>query len=302
MSDRTTHSGLLVGVDGSTPSLSAVRWATYEAAMRNVPLTLVHAICETMLSSATSGWSADPGLWLDQENDARNMIATAVKAVEDAVDGGKGPPVSTELLVSPPVPTLVELSQEAQMVVVGCRRRGALRRALLGSVSAGVVHQAHCPVAVVHDEAPTSRQANKLPVLVGVDGSRSSELTAAVAFDEASWRGVDLVALHARSDNNMFTIRRNKWLGWQPSAEETVSECLAGLRERYPDVRVHRRMVEGRPARQLLEESKTAQLVVVGGYGRGGFGRMSLESVSTEVVHAAHAPVIVVRPPLAEMQ
>jgi Universal stress protein family len=74
MSDRTTHSGLLVGVDGSTPSLSAVRWATYEAAMRNVPLTLVHAICETMLSSATSGWSAGPGLWLDQENDARNMF------------------------------------------------------------------------------------------------------------------------------------------------------------------------------------------------------------------------------------
>ncbi|MBV8293905.1 MAG: universal stress protein [Mycobacterium sp.] len=302
MSDRTTHPGLLVGVDGSTPSLSAVRWAAHEAAMRNVPLTLVHAICETMLSSATSGWSADPGLWLDQENDARNTIANAVKAVDDAVESGKGPQVSTELLVSPPVPTLVELSQEAQMVVVGCRGRGALRRILLGSVSAGLVHQAHCPVAVVHDEAPTSRRANKLPVLVGVDGSRSSELAAAVAFDEASWRGVELVALHARSDNNMFAIRRNKWLGWQPSAEETVSECLAGLQERYPDVRVHRRMVEGRPARQLLGESKTAQLVVVGSYGRGGFGGMSLGSVSTEVVHAARAPVIVVRPPLADMQ
>ncbi|HTZ14512.1 MAG TPA: universal stress protein [Mycobacterium sp.] len=78
MSDRTTHSGLLVGVDGSTPSLSAVRWATYEAAMRNVPLTLVHAICETMLSSATSGWSAGPGLWLDQENDAEHVSSQII--------------------------------------------------------------------------------------------------------------------------------------------------------------------------------------------------------------------------------
>ena len=302
MSDRTTHSGLLVGVDGSTPSLTAVRWAAHEAAMRNVSLTLVHAICETMVSSAANGWSADPGLWLEQENDARNMIADAVTAVEDTVESGKGPQVSTELLVSPPVPTLVELSKEAQMVVVGCRGQGALRRILLGSVSTGLVHQAHCPVAVIHDEAPTSRRANKLPVLVGIDGSRSSELAAAVAFDEASWRGVELVALHARSDTKMFAVRRKKWLGWQPSAEEIVSECLAGFQERYPDVPVRRRIVGGHPARHLLDESETAQLVVVGSHGRGGFAEMSLGSVSTQVVHAARAPVIVARQPLADLQ
>jgi nucleotide-binding universal stress UspA family protein len=302
MSSGTTHSGLLVGVDGSTPSLTAVRWAAREAAMRNVPLTLVHALCETMVSSAANGWSADPGLWLEQENDARNIIANAATAVEDTVESGKRPQVSTELLVSPPVPTLVELSQEAQMVVVGCRGRGALRRILLGSVSAGLVHQAHCPVAVIHEEAPTSQRANKLPVLVGVDGSRSSELAAAVAFDEASWRGVELVALHARSDAKTFAIRRKNRLGWQPSAEEIVSECLAGFQERYPDVRVRRRIVEGHPARHLLDEAETAQLLVVGSHGRGGFAGMSLGSVSTEVVHSARAPVIVARRPMADQQ
>jgi nucleotide-binding universal stress UspA family protein len=52
--------------------------------------------------------------------------------------------VSSELLFSAPVPTLVDLSKEAELVVVGCRGRGALRRGLLGSVSAGLIHHAGC--------------------------------------------------------------------------------------------------------------------------------------------------------------
>jgi nucleotide-binding universal stress UspA family protein len=297
MSSRTVHSGVVVGVDGSPPSLTAVRWAAREAAMRNVPLTLVYALCETVVSSATVGWSADPGLWLEQEDEARNVLADAFKAVEDSVEGGKAPRVSTELLCAPPVPTLVGLSEEAQMVVVGCRGQGALRRILLGSVSTGLVHHAHCPVAVIHDEAPRSLQPNKLPVLVGIDGSQSSQLAAAVAFDEASWRGVGLVALHAWSDTSRSALPDEEWLGWQARAEDTLSERLAGFQQRYPDVPVRRQIVRGHPARHLLNQSEAAQLVVVGSRGRGGFAGMLLGSVSTEVVHAARVPVIVARQP-----
>jgi nucleotide-binding universal stress UspA family protein len=296
MSSGTVHSGVVVGVDGSTPSLTAVRWAAHEAAMRNVPLTIVHALCETVVSSAANGWSADPELWLEQEDEARNMIADAVKTAEDSLESRKAPQVSTELLYSPPVPTLVDQSQEAQMVVVGCRGQGALRRILLGSVSTGLVHHAHCPVAVIHDEAPTSQQPSELPVLVGIDGSQLSELAAAVAFDEASWRGVELAALHAWSDTRRFALPHKEWLGLQPSAEETLSECLAGFQERYPDVPVRRQIVCGHPARHLLDQSEAAQLVVVGSHGRGGFAGL-LGSVSTEVVHGARAPVIVARRP-----
>ena len=224
------------------------------------------------------------------------MIADAVKTAEDSLESRKAPQVSTELLYSPPVPTLVDQSQEAQMVVVGCRGQGALRRILLGSVSTGLVHHAHCPVAVIHDEAPTSQQPSELPVLVGIDGSQLSELAAAVAFDEASWRGVELAALHAWSDTRRFALPHKEWLGLQPSAEETLSECLAGFQERYPDVPVRRQIVCGHPARHLLDQSEAAQLVVVGSHGRGGFAGL-LGSVSTEVVHGARAPVIVARRP-----
>ena len=55
-----------------------------------------------------------------------------------------------------------------------------------------MIHHPHCPVAVIPDKVPSSMQ----PVLVGIDGSPASELATAIAFDEASWRGVDMVALH----------------------------------------------------------------------------------------------------------
>ena len=133
------------------------------------------------------------------------------------------------------------------------------------------------------------------PVLVGIDGSPASELATAIAFDEASRRHVDLVALHAWTEAGVLDFLGMNWLTMRASEDEVLAERLAGWQERYPDVKVHRLVLCDHPARELIEHSEEAQLVVVGSHGRGGFAGMLLGSVSAAVVQSARMPVIVAR-------
>jgi nucleotide-binding universal stress UspA family protein len=134
------------------------------------------------------------------------------------------------------------------------------------------------------------------PVLVGIDGSPASDLATAIAFDEASRRGVELTALHAWSDVEIIELPGLDWSAVKSEAVRSLAERLAGWQERYPDVKVNRMVVFDRPARQLIEQSESAQLVVVGRHGRGGLSGMLLGSVSNAVVNSARMPVIVARP------
>ena len=285
--------GIVVGVDGSPASNFAVCWAARDAAMRHIPLTLVHMV------NAVTMWpqvpmSAEAVVW--QEDDGRRVLDEAVKIAEDATKTYRRIEISSELRHSPPVSTLAEMSEEAEMVVVGSTGRGAVTRVLLGSVSSGVVRQARCPVAVIHDEDPLMPHPLQAPVLVGIDGSPASDLATAIAFDEASRRGVELRAMHAWSDVEIFELPGLDWSAVKSEAERSLAERLAGWQEQYPDVTVHRIVVCDRPARQLVEQSESAQLVVVGSHGRGGLSGMLLGSVSNALVHSVRMPVIVARP------
>ena len=266
--------------------------------MRKVPLTLVNVLDLPMATTVRGFPMPMPPEYMQwQQDEGRKVLNDTLKTVEDRTRQIGPLDISSELMIGPPVPTLVELSKEAAMVVVGSHGRGALARRLFGSVSTGLVHHAHCPVAVIPDQDPLMPHPSQAPILVGIDGSRASESAIAIAFDEASWRGVELIALHAWSDTEVFEFPGLDWSTVQSQAEELLAERLAGWEERYPDVNVCRAVECDQPARQLLEQSKSAQLVVVGSHGRGGFTGMLLGSVSTAVVHAARTPVIVARTP-----
>jgi nucleotide-binding universal stress UspA family protein len=282
--------GVVVAVDGSPASNAAAFWAAGEAAMRNIPLTVIHAV-----TTPTATWppvAYPDSLAVRLEDEGKKAIMHAIKIAEEAIPADRKVAIGRDLVYSSPAPALIKMSDEAEMVAVGTSGRGLLARGVLGSVSSTVVRHASCPVAVIRDEDLPDPKA---PVLVGVDGSPVSELATEIAFDEASRRGVDLIALHAWSDVTT-EVPYLDWATVEEEAQRSLAESLTGWRQRYPDVTVHRVVVRDRPARHLIDAAESAQLVVVGSHGRGGLTGMLLGSVSNTLLHSVRIPVLVAKP------
>ena len=293
MSLHSAPLGIVVGIDESPAARLAVQWAARDAELRNVALTLVHAVSPEVSTRLKMPLPAGLARW--QQDRGRRLVDEALKVVEAASRSGGPAGVHTEVRGSPAVPALVDLSKDAEMVVTGCLGSGRWPGRLLGSVSSAVLRYAHCPVAIVHDDDPSAAEPSQAPVLVGIDGSSASELATAVAFDEASRRRVGLIALHAWSDIDVSEWPGVDWPATQSMAEQILAERLAGWQEQHPDVAVTRVVVQEQPARQLVERSGQAQLVVVGSRGRGGFAGMLVGSVGETVAQMAQVPVIVAR-------
>ncbi|ORW12909.1 universal stress protein [Mycolicibacter longobardus] len=291
MSQVRTTTGIVVAVDGSVEADAAVAWATHEAIMRNLPITLLHVV-----TPLETGWPTGPltdGIPSWQADAAQEIITRARKVVDSSRGEGASPEVHTEIAYSKVIPTLIDVTKDCWMMVVGATGLGALGRLLLGSVSTSLLHHAHGPLAIIRagrDAAPDA------PVVVGIDGSRASETATALAFDEASRRGVPLVALHAWIDVGVMPLLNMDRSDYERQADEVLAERLAGYQEQYPDVTVERRVVADQPARWLVHAAEQAQLVVVGSRGRGGFASQLLGSVGSTVAQAAKTSVIVVRP------
>ncbi|MEY8017522.1 universal stress protein [Mycobacterium servetii] len=287
---------VLVGVDGSAAALGAVRWAAHDAALHRVPLVLVHVI-----DAALPEWfevAALTDFGQRQQRRARGFVESAIKVAEESTDGHGPVHIEGKVLTSATIPTLVGLSAQAAMVVVGYRRRDALARSVLGSVSSALVYHAQCPVAVIHDREARGAAVARAPVLVGIDGSAASEAATAIAFQEASRRGVGLVALHAWTEpwaSGSGRFQNAHWDAQLSEQEATLAERLAGWQDRHPEVTIRRRLEIGDPASCLIDASEQAQLIVVGSHGCGRLRGALLGSVGAAVVSRAKIPVIVAR-------
>jgi nucleotide-binding universal stress UspA family protein len=113
MSRTTKRYGIVVGVDGSAASHAAVSWAARDAAMRNVPLTLVHMFNTFVPTFPQIPMPDGVAQW--QEDDGRRVLEQAVKIAEDAMPTDRKIAIASDVKCSPPVPTLIGLSEEAEM-------------------------------------------------------------------------------------------------------------------------------------------------------------------------------------------
>ncbi|SHN75929.1 universal stress protein [Cryptosporangium aurantiacum] len=281
-----------VGIDGSESALAAVDWAVEYARPRGTSLRIVTGL-EVPVPAYTP--YPLPDVHEAVEADARRSLHTALTRAQQVAPELD---VSASVVAQRPVPALLEASRHSALLVVGCRGLNDVANVLLGSVSAAVATHAACSVAVVRGTRPVAPDA---PVVVGVDGSGGEDTTLAAAFEEASVRKAPLVVAHAWSDVSLVAAAGavvGTWPTWdrlRQEATNTVEATLEVWRAKHPSVRVGTHIVRDRPAAALLDVGRTAQLVVVGSHGRGGFAGMALGSVARRLVHHADCPVLVVR-------
>jgi nucleotide-binding universal stress UspA family protein len=142
------HGRIVVGVDGSEPSIEALRWAGRQASLTGAALEAVMA----WEMPGTYGWTGLPGLPQDFDLDE-----PAAKALSDAVNAALPPEravaVNEIVVTGNPAQAILDRGRGAELIVVGVRGHGTFRATLLGSVSHTVTLHASCPVVVVRGAA-----------------------------------------------------------------------------------------------------------------------------------------------------
>jgi len=282
---------IVVGVDGSEPSLRAVDWAADEAALRGIPLHVVYAsLWEHYEGTSIAEDLAKP----DEQVMAEDVVDNAARRArrrQPELD------VSVEVLAEEPEYALVRESRSASMLVTGTRGRSGIAEALLGSVSLIVAGHAQCPMVVVrgnHDNQALTGTHGR--VVVGVGEKPAGSAAVRFAFDEARRRGVQVDAVRAWRWPAHETTDHPLMSG-EPARvhEQQAVEALdVALRDAPTDVAARRRTVEGHTRTVLVDASRDADLLVVGAKRRPGHFGLQLGRVAHGVLHHSVCPVVIV--------
>ncbi|MDN5718363.1 MULTISPECIES: universal stress protein [unclassified Corynebacterium] len=298
MSDAKATNEIVVAVDGSDAGAAAVAWAANAAAKRSAPLKLVTAYTMPQFMYA-DGMIPPQELYDQLEDEAMEKINDAREIVTGFDENIE---VSYYIGEATPIDLLLQLSEDADIVVMGSRGLGGLSGLVLGSVSSAVVSHAACPVVVVRKDNDVTVENKYGPVVVGVDGSDISRKALDYAFREADARGATLRAVHSWADAQVQTSLvglaavQSQLDAMSAQERKILQDELAPMREKYPEVTVEEVVERDRPIQVLKENSDDAQLLVLGSHGRGGFRGMLLGSTSRALLQYAPCPMMVVRP------
>lgn len=282
---------VVVGWDGSAGSRAAVKWAARQAGSQHRPLLLALAV---YVPEPALGVFPSPAAPIYDDVEIADLLAPAR---ELALEVSPGLAVDTVTLHGHPVAELTRLSESAAMMVIGSRGRGAFMSHLIGSTSVAVASHSSCPVVVVRGRVSNDPAG---PVVVGADGSQTSAAAVRFAARYADAVGAPLHAVCAAPDPSHLVapdliVTDEYRAQLHAEADRFVHESLAGICQDYPELVVDT-FISDRPASPALTEAgESAQLVVVGTHGRGGFAGMLLGSTSRAVLFHAPCPIAVVR-------
>jgi nucleotide-binding universal stress UspA family protein len=136
-------------------------------------------------------------------------------------------------------------------------------------------------------------------IVVGVDGSEGARHALEYALDEAELRGANVRVVTAWHAPTMvyaggYVVPVPSEEEWERGARKVLDQTVEAVNGAKEHVDITPVVREGQPADVLCEESKDAELLVVGSRGLGGFHELLVGSVSHQCAQHAHCPVTIV--------
>jgi nucleotide-binding universal stress UspA family protein len=151
--EHHTSPRIVAGVDGSSSSMSALRWAVRQAGLTGAA---VDAVIAWSYPANAGGYGWAPTGMEGSFDFKENAEKTLADAISSTVDPGSAVKVRALVAEGLPAQVLLDASDGADLLVVGSRGHGGFTEALLGSVSQHCVHHAHCPVVVIRGQERSS--------------------------------------------------------------------------------------------------------------------------------------------------
>ena len=286
----TTFGTIVVGIDNSPESNDAIEWARSVAAPGD-KIVLLHAWQLPVVTGYDMVVTIDPH---EVEQYAKETVDETVERLDD-------PRVIPVVHQGHPGRSLVAEADErnAGLIVVGHRGNSRVSM-MLGSTANYVLHHTRRPVVILRgDHRPLPAH-----VVVGVDAhdldeSVENESVRALRF-AYSLPGVERVrVVHAwflpALAIGMFADVAADLDAMDAAAQASIDHVIESAGPPPAGVEVVGEPIRGTPEFGLIEESRDADLIVLGSRGRGGFKGLLLGSTSSAVAAHSHAPVVVVR-------
>lgn len=283
---------VVVGVDGSEHSRSALKWAADEAKRRGALLRIIYA--ELREPKNLPAWydagSSDLSPGQAIVDDAYGLVVTRHTSVM----------ARAEVVESPAALALTVASRSADLLVVGARGKGGFEELLLGSVSDRCIEHACCPVVVVHAD-PDDRPLRAVPprIVVGIDGSVGSTRALRWALDEASLRSASVEAAFVwQYPPTVCSLGPAR--GYDAVSRGIIDAAKESAETWAPEVPFTTEARFDGTVPALLDASREADLLVVGSRGHAGFKHALLGSVAHQCARHAKCAVAITRPGATE--
>ncbi|MGZ7007429.1 MAG: universal stress protein [Ilumatobacteraceae bacterium] len=237
MTDNSSASPVIVGIDGSDTAIHAAEWAVDEAVNRGVPLRLVYVAKATHLGSEE---------YYEDIHRGKASLETARAAVEAS---GKQVRIETKMLEGLPGTTLVAASWDAGLVCVGSVGIGRYAQAILGSTATELAEAAHCPVAIIRPQSGTHRKDINW-IVVAANQQPGNDAVVEQAMREASLRHAPVLLLGDRESAD--------------GAVDRLEHEIVSWKRRYPDVHIYPVANAADVAHFLKHHDERVQLAVIG--------------------------------------